>query len=447
MVKADITLTNAKALISGSILRCGVAVEDGRICRIAKDPNLPKASEKIDLKGRLIMPGLIDVHVHFRDQALSYKEDFRSGTMAAANGGVTSAIDMPNNDPVTMNLESLRERIKEAERKTVINLAFYSAFPERAEEINRIVRDGGAVAFKLFLTRKVGGVDPCDEDAIIEALRESGRLGVPVAVHAESIKILRERAERIGELRTINDYLRLHSPSVEEETVRRMLHLIGDMHVRVHFCHVSSAGTVKMISEARESGIPVTCEVTPYHLLISSSDLRVKGFIALSDPPARDRRIINQLWTLLRRGMIDVIASDHAPHAIEEKTGDSILDVEAGVPGLEVTLPLMLTQADKGLISLPEIASLMCKRPAEIFGLTGRGELKEGNYADMVIVDLKRRYKIDPSHFYSKAKYSPFEGWEVKGKPVKTFVNGRLVMDEGEITAKPGSGRIIRWRS
>jgi dihydroorotase-like cyclic amidohydrolase len=161
-------------------------------------------------------------------------------------------------------------------------------------------------------------------------------------------------------------------------------------------------------------------------------------------PPVREKHHMAALWEGIRDGSIDIIASDHAPHMLEEKQAKSVWDVKVGIPGLETTLPLLLTEVERGRLAIADIVRLMAENPAETYCLKDRGCLKEGNHADLTVVDLNKEYKIDSSRFHSKAKYSPFDGWLVRGKPVKTFVNGRLIMDEGEIVAKPGSGAVIR---
>ena len=216
----------------------------------------------------------------------------------------------------------------------------------------------------------------------------------------------------------------------------------SDTHV--HICHISCGEALKLISEAKKRRIKISCEATPHHLLLSSNDFSEKGSLMLTDPPVRSKEEQQLLWKGVSEREIDIIASDHAPHALEEKFSDEIWKVSPGVPGLETTLPLMLTQVNRGLLSIDDLVRLMAENPAKIFGLDGKGALKNGFSADITVVDLNREGIIDSSKFYSKAKYSPFDGWVVKGLPVKTFVNGVLVMDEGEIVAKPGVGRIIR---
>jgi dihydroorotase len=212
----------------------------------------------------------------------------------------------------------------------------------------------------------------------------------------------------------------------------------------MHFCHVSTENGLKAIIDEKKSRMSITCEATPHHLLLSVDDLKRTGTFALTMPPVREKRHIEALWDGVKNGWIDILASDHAPHAIEEKKSKVVWDVKVGIPNLETTLPLMLTKVEHGQLSIGDMVRLMAEKPAEIFRLKGKGCLRKGNSADLTVVDLNRKYKIDASKFHSKAKYSPFDQWTVEGKPVKTFVNGQLIMDEGEIVAKAGSGRIIR---
>jgi len=444
-LQVDLVLYNGKIYTPKGFVEAGIAIENGRILKIASETNLPKASSKINLNGHIVLPGLIDSHVHLRDQNRAYQEDFFTGTAAAAAGGYSLVIDMPNNKPVTMNVQSLRERMKLAKRKIAVNVAFYSAFPESLKEIRSIV-EKGAVGFKLFLLEKVGGLDIGDDKAVQAAFREVKRANVPVAVHAEAKDTFEDKM-RILQDENRNDieaFLEAHSATVEANAVQRMIGLAEKSDAYVHFCHVSSAKGLSLIKKAKESGVSITCEVTPHHLLLTSTDLRHYKNLAVTIPPVRTREDVKALWRALKQGVIDTLGSDHAPHAMEEKQRESVWEVKPGIAGLETTLPLMLTQVDKGRLTMAELVQLTSKKPAEIFRLRDRGTLSEGCLADLVVVDIKRGHKIDSSKFHSKAKFSPFDGWKVKGKPVKTFVDGRLVMDEGEIVAKPGTGQILR---
>lgn len=442
----DLILSNVKICTSKGIVKAGMAIDEGRIFKIAKNTSLPPASERLDLKGLLVLPGLIDSHVHLRDQQLAYKEDFISGTAAAAAGGVTSVIDMPNNKPLTMSSNSLRERMKIAERRVITNVAFYSAFPRELSEIYSIIKEG-AVAFKLFLSQKIGGLDIEDDEILLRAFNKASELEVPIAVHAEDREMI-EKAEselRKAGRRDAQAHLEAHSPEAERNAIQRTIRLVEQTNAHVHFCHLSSAAGLNALLNAKKNGLPVTCEVTPHHLFLSSEHLKRLKTLALVDPPLRTQKDAHALWGALRRGLIDTISSDHAPHTIEEKKAYSVWDVKPGIPGLETMLPLLLTEVNEGRLSLSALVRATSEGPAQIFNLKGRGNLVEGNHADLVVVNMSQEHEIDSSKFHSKAKYSPFDGWRVRGKPVKTFVNGKLVMDEGEIVADSGTGQIIRW--
>ncbi len=440
----DTVLHNAKIFFQGKIVEAGLAIEEGKIVKIAKKTNLPSASKIMNLKGNIILPGLIDSHVHLRDQQLAYKEDFFTGTAAAAAGGVTLVADMPNNKPVTLNSSSLNERMRLAKKQVLVNVAFYSAFPEKVEEIANVVK-AGAVGFKVYLSKRIGGLDIDDDRVLLAAFREAMANGVPVAVHAEDRNIIEEQRRKMKEAgrNSVGGYAEAHPPEAELHSIQRIVELVKKSGVRIHFCHLSSAAGLKAVLMAKKAGLPVTCEVTPHHLLLSSEQFRRSGFFALTDPPLRKREDVSALWDALKGGSIDTIASDHAPHALEEKDVGSVWNVRPGVPGLETTLSLLLTQVNEGRLSFATLVKLTAVEPAKILRFRGRGSLEEGNWADFVVADMKREYVVDSSVFFSKARYSPFDGVRVRGKAVKTFVNGQLVMDGEEIVAEAGCGRVI----
>jgi dihydroorotase len=441
----DSVLTNAKAYLNKETVDCSIAIEDGKIFKIGKEPQMPNADEKINLQSMLVLPGLIDVHVHMRDEGKAYKEDFYTGSAAAAAGGFATVLDMPNNDPVTMSAETLRNRMRIAERKSLVNIGFYSEFPKDLGETAVIVAQG-AVGFKLFMARQVGGLNIDDDEALQEAFTRVGELGAPVAVHAEDRELLTANEEKLkgAKRHDAAAFLKAHSERVELKAVERLLEVSAQTDVRLHFCHMTTEKGLNAIVEAKKAGRTVTCEVTPHHLLLSNVDYERSGLMLTIMPPLRSERDIEALWKGVADGWIDVLGSDHAPHTLSEKSAGSVWDVKVGVPGLETTLPLMLTMVRKNRISLTQLVHLLSEKPAELFGLKNQGGLAQGYKADLTVVDFKQKFKIDASKFHSKAKFSPFDGWEVQGRPVKTFVNGLLVMNEQEIVAKAGSGCLIR---
>jgi dihydroorotase len=441
----DTVLTNAKAYVNKEIVDCNLAIEKDKIFKIGKEAHMPKADETINLKNLLVLPGLIDAHVHLRDEGKAYKEDFYTGTAAAAAGGVTTVLDMPNNAPVTMSAETLKNRMQTAKKKTIVNVGFYSEFPNNLEEMASIVAEG-AIAFKLFMTCQIGGLNIDNDQALQEAFKKVGELNVPVAVHAEDKAALTEAEAKLKKAKRHDAaaFLEAHSEQVELKAVERLLKLSAQIRMRLHFCHVTTREGLDAVAEAKKSGRAVTCEVTPNHLLLSSEDFERCGSLLAIMPPLRSSSHIESLWKGIADGWVDTIGSDHAPHTLEEKSASNIWDAKVGVPGLETTLPLMLTMVRKKRLSLANLVYLLSEKTAEIFNLTDRGRLEQGKKADLVAVDFNRKFTIDASQFHSKAKYSPYNGWELQGMPVKTFVNGLLVMDRQEIVVKAGSGGVIR---
>jgi len=441
----DLVLSNAKAYVDGKLVDCSLSVDDGKIVKIGKEATMPKADTALDLRNLVVLPGLIDAHVHLRDEGKAREEDFYTGTAAAAVGGMTTVLDMPNNDPITMNVETLRNRMRIAENKILVNVGFFSEFPEDTEEIKKIVHEG-AIAFKLFMAEQVGGLNIDDDSALLKGFKIVSSMKTLVAAHAEDRATIREAEERLKRTKRsdVDAFLDAHNESAEVKAIKRLVNITKRAGSRLHFCHVSTKEGSRAIIDGKKSQVPVSCEVTPHHLFLSANELRTIGKTAITMPPIREEPHQAALWDGIRNGWIDIVASDHAPHTLEEKQAKNIWDVKVGIAGLETILPLLLTAVNHGRLSLADLVRLMAEKPSEIFRLEGKGRVEEGNGADLTIVDLKSKYKIDAAKFHSKAKFSPFDGWVVEGKPVKTFVGGRLIMDEGEIVAEAGSGQIIR---
>lgn len=440
----DSVMVNAKAYMRNAVTECSIAIDEGKIFKIGKEVSMPKSDVRFDLKNLLVLPGLIDVHVHLRDEGKAFKEDFFTGTASASAGGFASVVDMPNNEPVTMSAETLRNRMRIAERRILVDVGFRSEFPRNLGEIEGIVKEG-AFGFKLFMADQVGGVDVDDDEALLEAFRIVGKLGLSTAVHAEDMTTLKKAEDQFKHDRK-NDlaaFLKAHSPDVELKAAKRILSVAKRAAMHLHFCHVSTREALDTIVKAK-SEMRLSCEATPHNLLLSSDDLKRIGTLGLTMPPIRDRAQVASLWDGIERGWIDIIASDHAPHTLKEKEDGSVWNVKVGVPGLETTLPLLLTEVKRGRLSIGDIVRLLSEKPSQIFKMKGKGQLREENHADLTVVDLRRKFKIDSSKFKSKAKFSPFDGREVEGRAVKTFVRGQLVMDEGEIVTKAGSGKILR---
>jgi len=442
---ADLVINNAKAYIKGEILECSIVIDEGKFVKIGRQPQMPNADQKINLQGMLALPGLIDEHVHLRDEERAYKEDFTSGTAAAAMGGFTTVLDMPNNQPLTNSVKTLRNRLEIAKKRTLVNVGLYSEFPKNLAELPLIYAEG-AVGFKLFMGNQVGGLNIDDDQALREGFKAAEKVDAVVAIHAEDKNQLMFNVQRLRQAKREGgeDFLFAHTEQVEVKAIERALRASEGLGVHLHFCHVTSHQGLETIKEAKKARRRVTCEVTPNHLTLTSADAKHYGLMATMMPPLRDKTHKEALLKGVIQGDIDTIGSDHAPHSIEEKSATIVWDVKVGVPGLETTLPLMLMLVKKQGLTFQRLVETLAENPAEIYGLTNKGKIEQGKDADLTIIDYNQPWTITASKFKSKAKFSLYDGWKVTGKPIKTFVNGNLIMDEGEIVAKAGSGKIVQ---
>ncbi|MBS7609353.1 dihydroorotase family protein [Candidatus Bathyarchaeota archaeon] len=450
---ADLRIKNARIYTEIGIFEGGITIKDGTIQKIGKEGSLEPAVKDLDAKGLLVLPGPIDAHVHLRDQELSYKEEFASGTAAAACGGITTVLDMPNNDPLTATQEALRKRMEAASGRIFVNVGFYSAFPKvsdrsKAFKIVRAIVEEGALAFKLFLSQQVGGIPIDDDNELMLAFEAAENAGVPVAIHAEDRRELMKAQDVARSFGAFSPRLQRILKKAEISAIERVIRLASKTTARIHICHVSTEGGLQRILSAKKEGLKLTCEVTPHHMLLSTTMARRLGSLSKVSPPLRPYRDVKFLRNAVGEGLVDIIASDHAPHALSEKLCESMEDAKPGFPGLEILLPILLTEVAKGRLTITRFVELTSKRPASIFNLDlqphNLGSLENGRPANLVIVDLKREERIDPSRFKSKAHYSPFQGHRTIGKPIVTIVNGTIVMENGEIVSSPGIGKILR---
>ena len=437
------TITDAKILLGGKLTEGAISIQDGRIERIGKTSVPKKSGTKIDGKGLIAIPGLIDAHVHLRDMELAYKEDFSSGTLAAAAGGFTTVLDMPNTKPPTSSRERLLEKIEKAKPTIHVNVGFYATLAETAAELREMVH-AGAVAFKLYMNDPGPDAWHRDNRRLLSSLKECASLRARVVCHAENGSAVAKIQQECEASRknSIQDFLRAHASTFEAEAVRAITGLAGRSHSRVHVCHLSTQRALGEISKARRRGTNITCEVTPHHLFLDRKDLNRKGGLAVMVPPLRRPSDTKALWKAMLRRQVEMISSDHAPHTLEEKTARDVWAVRSGIPGLETTLPLLLTRVHRGDLTWARLVQVLAENPARIFGLDAKGRLANEMDGDLVLVDPKERFRIDSSSFRSKAHFSPFDGVECIGRPVTTIVSGHVVYDRGEVVEK-NRGKIL----
>ncbi|MEM2739949.1 MAG: dihydroorotase family protein [Candidatus Bathyarchaeia archaeon] len=443
MSTMDLRITGGRVYRRGRLTRMDVAVDDGRIVKLGRVSAMPRSDTVLNADGCIILPGVIDVHVHLRDENLSYKETFETGTLSAALGGVTTILDMPNNDPPTVGGIASKVRMEKAEGRVYVNVGFYSFIPEDLGGLRDTI-DLGVSGFKIFLTDGYG-LNPWNESMLLDAMEVIGDRSSILCVHCEDGRMIRERLSRIA-IRDLRDYEKVRGEDVELSAVSYILGLAGRVESKpsIHLCHITCSESVEMVSEAKARGLKVSCEVTPHHILLDSSYIDRFGGLAFTLPLLRSSIYSSKLFEYTVAGFVDVIASDHAPHSLDEKIRRDPSEVKPGFPCLEIMLPLIFTEVVNGRISLDTAVKALCEKPAEIFRIDRRGCIEEGFHADLVILDPRREFTVDPELFASKAKYSPFQGRRLKGKPTATIVGGVLVVEDGELAIDRPTGRILR---
>jgi dihydroorotase len=446
-VTADLVICNSKLVTPDTVLDASLAIKDGRILAVGAFDSMPPAKEVFDASGLHILPGAIDVHVHFRDPGYPHKEDWDSGTAAAACGGVTCVFEMPNTIPPAGTGEILAEKHKIAAAKARVDFGLYGLLgDDTIANVPELV-EVGVIGFKLYMGNTFGKIPSPSTGAMLEAFEVVAPTGKRISLHAETNSIMERRQTRLMAAGKADQFAHLAArpPVVAVEAVSRATVLAEWTGARIHVLHISSADELRPLREAKARGVDVTGETCPHYLMLSTDDYtRFPGVIAVN-PPVREARNQSPLWAALKDGTIDLIATDHAPHAPEEKTRNDIWTVDCGFPGVETQMPLMLTEVNGGRISITDYVRLSAFNPARIWGLYPRkGSLAPGADADIAMVDLTRAMTIDDAQLHSRSKISPWHGRRVQGLPIHTLVRGRFVMRNRELVAdSKGWGRSV----
>jgi len=420
----DLCLSNCKIVPEN--LERSIGVNNGKIVSIKSSPIA--AEKTIDLGGNIILPGLIDAHVHMRDPGLTYKEDFRTGTIAAAAGGFTTVLDMPNTKPPTNTVKAFKDKMKIAEGKSIVDFGLHAGAdnPEQIMELAALK----PASFKIFM-------DLFDDDSLMNFFSEISNLPeingskTIVSLHAEDMEIINRYTQMKKSEENLNPmvYANARPPLAEEVAVSKAILMAKEFDLKIHVCHASTKKSLNLIKRAKVDGCNITSEITPHHLFLDSRYLEQFGNFAKTNPPLRS---VDNKINLIDLYNADIIGTDHAPHTITEKE-ENIWEAPPGIPGLETALPLILTKINRGKISFEELKRLLCENPAGIFNLKNKGYIKEGMDADFVVVDMDKESIINPENFYSKAHYSPFSNHKVQGMPIMTILRGKIVMDDGEV--------------
>lgn len=441
-------LKNGEVVSSEGVVAKDVLMEDGKIVALL-EPGSEVAAAKAGRDGeyevvecgeKLILPGVIDAHVHFREPGHVYKEDFESGSKAAVAGGVTTVLDMPNNDPPTVSVEALDAKRKMIEGRSYVNYGLYIGYDgSNIDEVNKAENVPGV---KVYVAHSTG--DMGVEGDISELFEKSNKQIVAHAEDEECISKAKEEylAEFEGREKEIDAsvHSKIRSTESAAKAVKYVCELAKEHGAKLHIAHVSTADEVDIIEEYKEFG--VTCEVTPHHLHFTEDDYEQWKHYIKVNPPVRSRLDVFALWKAVKMGVIDIIDTDHAPHTVEEKEGE-YLTAPSGIPGVEALLPIFLNTVSNEGLTISELVRLVCERPAEIFGIPNKGRIAEGYDADVVVVDMELEKEFKAEDVRSKAGWSPYSGSLLKGWPVKTFVGGELVFDGGEVVNEPVGKEVV----
>ena len=415
------------------ILKNGIDVFGNKIEILVNGEIIEKVSENIDeskfennesvriidVEGKLVMPGVIDVHTHMREPGVTYKEDFATGSRACVKAGVTTFYDMPNTVPTTTTEENLLEKKKLASEKSIVNFGihFGGSKNDNVEEIKKVLKNEEVNTVKIFMNVSTGEM-LIEDDEILAKVFENSKL---VLVHAEN------------------------------EMIDKAIELNKNYGRGLYVCHIPSAEELKKVINAKKNNElntkehPVYAEVTPHHLFLNTeireSTERNKMLLRMK-PELREKSDNEFLWKAINRGEVDTIGTDHAPHLISEK----LEKITFGMPGVETSLALMINAYNEGKISLEMIQKLMCENPAKIMKIEKRGKLQEGYFADVIVVDIKKEWIVGiDDTIESKCGWTPYENWRLKGKNIMTIVNGEIVYENGKINENVKSGKEVKF--
>lgn len=418
----DLILKNVKIVTSTSIIEADLGISNGKIAKIGKIRE--KGATERNCEGLFILPGVIDMHVHFRDPGFPEKEDFFTGSCAAAIGGVTTVIDMPNTSPPTLTCAALAEKRKIAAEKSLVNYGFYMGLSH--DNLDEIKKAKNIAGVKIYMGSTTGDLLMDDPD-FIEKFFSLKKFAI---IHAENEAVINENQKKYNHTADPSAHSLIRSPRAAFEAVKTALHLAKKCDAKVHVTHVSTALEVAGLHKFKNPLISADC--TPHHLFLTQAAyLKQSNFVKIN-PPLRTAEDSDALKNALKQGVIQAVASDHAPHTKKEKEQMYSL-APSGVPGVETLLPLLLDAVNHGEFTLEEIAKFTAENPAKILNIKNKGKIAEGFDADLAIVDMGKEDMVGAHGYQSKCGWSPFEGKKLKGWPVATLVNGAAVYDKGKI--------------
>lgn len=445
-MKIDLVVRDAIIVLPHGRTRGDLLVSGGRVAGVVA-PGTGEGAQTVDASGLYLLPGAVDPHVHLQDPGLTHQEDFTTGTGAAAAGGVTTVVEHHRSIPFVLDADILRDKATYLAGRGLIDYALFGGVePDNIDQL-RPMWEAGAAAFKIF-TCKVHGVSPIYPAKMLEAFRELASFNAPVLVHAEDDTILNANAERLKvagrkDFEVIREWRTREAEQVAAGTTALLARITG---CRVIIAHASHPVICDLINRERAQGAKIWVESCPQYFYLTEDEIDERGPWCKFTPPARDQASADEMWSRLEAGEIDMICADHAPSTQEEKARglDDIWEAPFGLPGVETVYPLMLTGVNQGLVSLERLVAVRSQIPAQVYGLWPRkGNLNIGADADFILVDMEAEKTLRDGDIAAKCGWTPYDGRKVKGLPIKTFVRGHLVAEDGKPVAEPGWGQFL----
>jgi dihydroorotase len=441
----DVIVRGGTVVASGRAVAADVGVRDGRITAVAVPETLGTDGRIIDARGKHVLPGLVDAHVHLRDPGFTHKEDTASGTRAAAAGGVTTVMAIPNTAPPLVTAEAFRGAARLAAETAVVDVALFAGArmgdPARVDEFT----GADTVGYDLYDDPYAFGTS-----AWIELFSRVRAARLPLAFYLTDTALQRHVGRMLSDrgAAAVDRFADTTNSATEIAAIARIVPFAAQFEVPVVLRAVTTPGALAYIRHIR-GAVPdarVTVEMCVPHLFLTREALADMGNRAVLQPPPRPRADLDALWEAARDGTVDYLATDHAPHAPREKADAVPFDGPPGIVGLETALPLLLTACAAGRLAVCDLVRLCCEQPARTYGLfPQKGAIAAGADADLVLVDLNERWRIDAGRFYSRGDRGPFDGWDVTGRPWLTMVRGRPVMSGGAVDVAPW-GRLVAAR-
>jgi dihydroorotase len=424
----SLIIKNGSCYIEGKLVKTDLGLFESKIKKIGKIEL--NSSKVFDATDKIVVPGIIDTQVHFREPGSTDSEDLESGSRAAVLGGVTSLFEMPNTNPPTSNIIEFEKKLHLAKDRMHSNYAFYfGATPENTKQLSQLKNLKGCCGVKLFAGSSTGKLLVDKEADIEKVISNSDRI---VSIHSEDEEILKIRKKFIKE-GDVHSHPEWRNTECAMSSTRRVVKIAERYNKRIHILHVSTKEEVDFLAMHKKN---ITFETTPQHLTLYAPDCYNKlGTYAQMNPPLRTKEHYDRLWSAIKNNIVDVLGSDHAPHLKKNKE-KPYPNSPSGMPGVQTIFPVMLNHINDGKLSLEQLIKLMCENPCKIFGIKNKGFIKENYDADLTIVDMKKEQIIKDEIIASKCGWTPFNNYKVKGFPIGTIVNGILVMKDGKIISK-----------